>query len=76
MPSNAEIAQTLMRIRKLMELSGETFYKFMAYERAASALENAGPVADLIAAGELTALPSIGKSLAATIEEICRTGSC
>lgn len=76
MPSNAEIAQSLMRIRKLMELSGETFYKFMAYERAASAIENAGLVTDLIAAGELTSLPGIGKSLAATIEEICRTGTC
>ncbi|MDQ2872020.1 MAG: DNA polymerase/3'-5' exonuclease PolX [Candidatus Eremiobacteraeota bacterium] len=58
-----------------MELSGETFYKFMAYERAASALENAGPVADLIAAGELNQLPGIGKSLATTIEEIIRTGT-
>lgn len=74
--TNAEIAQRLMRIRTLMELSGESFYKFMAYERAASALENAAPAADLIAAGDLTALPGIGKSLAGTIEEICRTGSC
>jgi DNA polymerase (family 10) len=73
---NAEIARSLMRLRTLMELSGETFYKFMAYERAASALENAPPAADLIAAGELTALPGIGKSIAATIEEICRTGTC
>ena len=76
MPSNAEIAQTLMRIRTLMELSGESFYKFMAYERAASAIENAGPAADLIAAGELTALPGIGKSLAAAVEEIVRSGTC
>lgn len=76
MLSNAEIAQALMRIRTLMELSGESFYKFMAYERAASAIENAAPVADLIAAAELTALPGIGKSLAATIEEIVRTGTC
>jgi DNA polymerase (family 10) len=73
---NAEIAQTLMRLRTLMELSGETFYKFMAYERAASALENAPPVADLLAAGELTSLPGVGKSIAATIEEIVSTGSC
>ena len=76
MLSNAEIAKRLMRMRTLMELSGETFYKFMAYERAASALENAPPVADLISAGELTALPGVGKSIAATIEEIVRTGSC
>lgn len=65
-----------MRIRTLMELSGETFYKFMAYERAASAIENAPPVADLVASGELTALPGIGKSLAGAIEEIVRRGSC
>lgn len=76
MAGNAEIARSLMRLRTLMELSGETFYKFMAYERAASALENAPPAADLIASGELTGIPGIGKSIAATIEEICRTGTC
>jgi DNA polymerase (family 10) len=75
-PSNTEIAETLLRIRKLMELAGETFYKFTAYERAAATLENAPPVTDLLAAGELTTLPGIGKSLAATIEEIVRTGTC
>jgi DNA polymerase (family 10) len=73
---NTEIAKTLMRIRTLMELAGETFHKFMAYERAASALENAAPVADLIAAGELTSIPGIGKSIGAAIEEIVRTGTC
>ena len=76
MASNAEIAQTLTRLRTLMELAGETFYKFMAYERAASAIENAPPIADLIAAGELTSLPGVGKSIAATIEVIVRTGTC
>jgi len=75
-PSNTEIAETLLRIRKLMELAGETFYKFTAYERAAATLENAPPVTDLLAAGELTTLPGVGKSLAATIEEIVRTGTC
>ncbi|HET9394291.1 MAG TPA: DNA polymerase/3'-5' exonuclease PolX [Candidatus Rubrimentiphilum sp.] len=76
MPSNTEVAETLLRIRKLMELAGETFYKFTAYERAAATLENAPPVTDLLAAGELTSLPGIGKSIAATIEEIVRTGTC
>lgn len=76
MLSNTEVAQALTRIRTLMELAGETFYKFTAYERAASAIENAPPLADLAAAGELTTLPGIGKSLAATIEELLRTGTC
>ena len=76
MLSNTEVAQALTRIRTLMELAGETFYKFTAYERAASAVENAPPLADLAAAGQLTSLPGIGKSLAATIEELLRTGTC
>jgi DNA polymerase (family 10) len=58
-----------------MELAGEAFYKFMAYERAAATVENARPVGELLAAGELTSLPGVGKSLAATIEEIVRTGT-
>ena len=58
-----------------MELSGDSFYKFMAYERAASTIENAPPVADLIAGGELLKLPGIGKSIAAAIEEIAASGS-
>lgn len=74
--SNTEVAQALTRIRTLMELAGESFYKFTAYERAASAVENAPPLSDLAAAGELTSLPGIGKSLAATIEELLRTGTC
>ena len=74
--TNSEIAQTLMRMRTLMELSGESFYKFMAYERAAAAIENAAPLGDLIAAGQLTTLPGIGKSIGATIEEIVTTGTC
>src|SRR5579885_1341824 len=74
--TNTEIAGILMRMRTLMELSGESFYKFMAYERAAAALENAAPVHDLIAAGELKSLPGIGKTLSAIIEEIARTGTC
>jgi DNA polymerase (family 10) len=76
MPSNAEIAQTLMRIRTLMELAGESFYKFMAYERAASAIENAPPIDDLVAAGQLTTLPGIGKSIAGTVEDLVKTGTC
>jgi DNA polymerase (family 10) len=73
--SNAEIAGALMRIRTLMELSGESFYKFTAYERAAATLENSPPVADLVAAGTLTELPGVGKSIGAVIEELVKTGS-
>ncbi|MDP9018991.1 MAG: helix-hairpin-helix domain-containing protein, partial [Candidatus Eremiobacteraeota bacterium] len=76
MLGNDEIAKRLNQIRTLMELAGEPFFKFMAYERAASALENAGPVADLVASGELVKLPGIGKSIAVTIAELCEYGDC
>ncbi len=74
-PSNAEIAKTLKEIRLLMEFSGEPFFKFTAYERAAETLENAPPVAQLIEAGELQKLPGIGKTIAARIEEYLKTGT-
>ena len=76
MAANTDVARTLMRIRTLMELAGESFYKFMAYERAASAIENAPPVDDLVKSGTVTSVPGVGKSIAAAIEQIVQTGSC
>lgn len=59
-----------------MEFAGEPFFKFMAYERAAETIENAAPLPELIAAGRLTEIPGVGKSIAARIAEICETGTC
>ena len=73
--SNAEIARKLKEIRTLMEFAGEPFFKFMAYERAAETLENAPPVAQLIANDELTKIPGIGKTIAGRIGEILETGT-
>jgi DNA polymerase (family 10) len=72
--SNAEIARTLKEVRTLMEFAGEPFFKFMAYERAAETLENAAPVRQLIASGELQSLPGVGKTIAGRIEELVATG--
>jgi DNA polymerase (family 10) len=72
--TNSEIARMLREIRLLMEFDGQAFFKFTAYERAADAIENAAPVAGLIASGELQALPGIGKTIAARVEEIVATG--
>jgi DNA polymerase (family 10) len=74
--SNAEVARILREIRTLMEFAGEDYFRFMAYERAADAVSNAPPVADLLGTGELTSLPGIGKSLAEKIREIVSTGTC
>ncbi len=59
-----------------MEFAGEDYFRFMAYERAADAVYNAPPLADLIAGGELTSLPGIGKSIAEKIGAILETGTC
>ena len=74
-PTNGEIAHRLREIRTLMEFAGEPFFKFMAYERAAETLENAPPLAALVEEGRLTELPGIGKSIAARIETLARTGT-
>jgi DNA polymerase (family 10) len=57
-----------------MEFAGEPYFKFMAYERAASAVQNAPPVGDLIVTGELQKLPGVGKTIATRISEMVQTG--
>lgn len=73
-PTNAAIAGALREIRTLMEFAGEPFFKFMAYERAAETIENAPPLADLVAGERLQELPGIGKTIATRIAELCATG--
>lgn len=75
MLSNADVAKKLLEIRTLMEMAGQSFYKYMAFEKAAASVENAPPLADVAAAGELTKLPSIGKSIALVIEQLLARGS-
>ena len=75
MLSNAEVAQKLLEIRALMEMAGESFYKYTAYEKAAASVENAPPLGDLVAAGEHLKLPGVGKSIGAAIEQLVQTGT-
>ena len=75
MLTNSEVAQKLLEIRTLMEMAGETFYKYSAYEKAAASVENAPPLADLVATGEHLKLPGIGKSIGAVVEQLIRTGT-
>lgn len=75
MLSNTEVARKLLDIRTLMEMAGESFYKYMAFEKAAAAVENAPPLADMAAAGELLSLPGVGKSIAGVIEQLLERGT-
>src|SRR5579863_10703296 len=76
MLSNSDVAAKLLEIRTLMEMAGDSFYKYMAYEKAAASVENAPPLGDLVAAGEHLKLPGIGKSIGAVIEQLLQTGRC
>ena len=73
--SNTAVAQKLLEIRTLMELAGESFYKYSAYEKAAASVENAPPLADLVAAGEHLKLPGVGKTIGGVIEQLVQTGT-
>jgi DNA polymerase (family 10) len=75
MLSNTAVAQKLLEIRTLMELAGESFYKYSAYEKAAASVENAPPLADLVAAGEHFKLPGVGKTIGGVIEQLVATGT-
>jgi DNA polymerase (family 10) len=75
MLSNAEVAAKLLETRTLMEMAGESFYKYMAYEKAAASVENAPPLADLLGAGEHLKLPGVGKSIGAAIEQLVTSGT-
>ncbi len=75
MLDNAAIARKLLEIRTLMEMAGESFYKYTAFEKAAASIENAPPVRDLMVTGELIKLPGVGKTIAVVIEQLAERGS-
>ncbi len=75
MLDNAAIARKLLEIRTLMEMAGESFYKYMAFEKAAASIENAPPLRDIIVAGELLNLPGVGKSIAVVVAQLVEGGS-
>ncbi|MHB8432709.1 MAG: DNA polymerase/3'-5' exonuclease PolX [Candidatus Tyrphobacter sp.] len=75
MLSNEQVAARLLEIRTLMEMAGESFYKYMAYEKAAASIENAPPLAGLVATGAHLELPGVGTSIGAVIEQLVKTGT-
>jgi DNA polymerase (family X) len=70
-----DIAADLREIARLLEIKGENPFKTQAYARGASALENyQGDFEALVKNGRLKEIAGIGNALAATIEEIYRSG--
>lgn len=75
---NAIIAANLREYSDLLEQQGSDGFRVAAYRRAAATLEGlTGAVGKILSDGDidgLIALPGIGKSIAAAIEEMLRTG--
>jgi DNA polymerase (family 10) len=73
---NAEIARILEEYADLLEIRADNPFRVRSYRRAAQTVTGLSrPIAQLIAAGEdVTALPGIGSSMAAHLQEIVNTG--
>lgn len=75
---NADIARIFEDIADILEIEGDNPFRIRAYRNAARTLGGFGrDLGELVRSGEdLTRLPSIGRDLAAKIEEIVATGEC
>jgi DNA polymerase (family X) len=73
--ANFAIARLFYEMAALLETRDESVFRVRAYQRAAQTLEAlVEDVAAVAARGGLTALPGIGRDLAARIEEYLATG--
>jgi DNA polymerase (family 10) len=73
--SNSDLAKIFNRIADLLEIKGEVIYKILAYRKAAESLSELGRnVHDLWRAGELSAIPGVGKAISEKIDELLSTG--
>lgn len=72
---NHEVAAIFASMADMLDIQGEGYHRVMAYRRAAETIATLGqPLAEVWRAGELETLPGIGKTLAAKIDELMRTG--
>lgn len=72
---NAQAAEKLSLFGDLLELEESTPFRSRAYHQAARSLSSlTQPFSELLNSGTLTALPGIGKGMAATLRELHDTG--
>jgi len=72
---NRQVAEIFTAMADILAIQGESYHRIRAYQRAAENVAALGqPLEDLWQAGELESIPGIGKTLAAKIDELMRTG--
>jgi DNA polymerase (family 10) len=75
MMKNQQIADIFDAMADMLAIQGESYHRIMAYRRAAENVATLGrPIEAVSRAGELEAIPGIGKTLAAKIDEWLSTG--
>jgi DNA polymerase (family X) len=73
--TNRQIAQIFLNIADMLELQGESKFRFLSYRRAGEVLqEYARPLADAAADNTLEDIPGVGKAIADKIREALATG--
>lgn len=73
--ANETLASLLREMAFLAELKDENPFKVKAWQNSARALEEAAPAAELVASGEITKIPGIGKGTQALVKEFVATGA-
>ncbi len=72
---NLKVAEIFAAMADMLAIQGESYHRIMAYRRAAENVAVLGrPLEEVWRAGELEMIPGIGKTLAAKIDELMRTG--
>jgi DNA polymerase (family 10) len=75
MVSNGEVSAIFAEMAEMLDIQGEGYHRVMAYRRAAENVAALGrPLEEVWEAGEVEAIPGIGKTLASKIDEYMRTG--
>jgi len=75
--TNYEIAAVLEQLGRILEIKGDDPFKLRAYYRAAESVGRCSfPIRPETPVEDLTALPGVGKAIAAKVIEIAGTGTC
>lgn len=72
---NRQVAEIFDTMADVLDIQGANYHRVMAYRRAAENVAALGrPLEEIWSKGELESIPGIGKTLAAKIDELMRTG--